>query len=91
VIEHTGLRNPCHQIEDFQPGLLKHMVEAKPTGVVRKAGVMSVVLQGGEVRPGDAIEIELPPLPYQPLIYRVPELEVRVTSVHREAEGIPPA
>jgi MOSC domain-containing protein YiiM len=88
VIELTGLRNPCHQIEDFQPGLLKHMVEAKPTGVVRKAGVMGVVLQGGEVRPGDAIEVELPPLPHQPLIYRVPELEVRITSVRREAEGI---
>jgi vanillate O-demethylase ferredoxin subunit len=88
VIELTGLRNPCHQIEDFQPGLLKHMVEATPTGVVRKAGVMSVVLQGGDVRPGDAIEIELPPLPHEPLIYRVPELEVRITSVRREAEGI---
>jgi|SRR6185437_6088081 len=76
VIELTGLRNPCHQIEDFQPGLLKHVVESKPTGLVRKAGVMSVVLQGGEVRPGDPIEIELPPLPHKPLIYRVPELEV---------------
>jgi MOSC domain-containing protein YiiM len=72
VIELTGLRNPCHQIEDFQPGLLKLMVEATPAGVVRKAGVMSVVLQGGEVRPGDAIAIELPSLPHQPLIYRVP-------------------
>lgn len=91
VIELTGLRNPCHQIEDFQPGLLKLMVEAKPTGVVRKAGVMSVVLQGGDVRPGDAIEIELPPLPHQPLIYRVPELEVQTAPVRREAEGTPPA
>jgi len=91
VIELTGLRNPCHQIEDFQPGLLKHLVEKKPTGLVRRAGVMSVVLQGGDVRPGDAIEIELPPLPHEPLIYRVPELEVRMTSVSREAEGIPPA
>jgi MOSC domain-containing protein YiiM len=72
VIELTGLRNPCRQIEDFQSGLLKHLVEAKPSGVVRKAGVMGVVLQGGEVRPGDTIEIELPPLPHQPLIYRVP-------------------
>jgi MOSC domain-containing protein YiiM len=91
LIELTGLRNPCHQIEDFQPGLLKHLVEKKPTGLVRRAGVMSVVLQGGDVRPGDAIEIELPPLPHEPLIYRVPELEVRMTSVSREAEGIPPA
>jgi tetrachlorobenzoquinone reductase len=88
VIELTGLRNPCHQIEDFQPGLLQHVVESKPTGLVRKAGVMSIVLQGGEVRPGDAIEIELPPPPHEPLIYRVPELEVRIASVRREAEGI---
>ena len=88
VIELTGLRNPCHQIEDFQPGLLKHVVESKPTGLVRKAGVMSIVLRGGEVRPGAPIEIELPPLPHEPLIYRVPELEARIASVRREAEGI---
>jgi vanillate O-demethylase ferredoxin subunit len=88
VIELTGLRNPCHQIEDFQPGVLQHVVESKPTGLVRKGGVMSVVLRGGEVRSGDAIEIELPPLPHQPLIYRVPEIEVRIVSIRREAEGI---
>ena len=88
VIELTGLRNPCHQIEDFQAGLLKHVVETKPTGLVRKAGVMSVVLRGGEVRLDDAIEIELPPLPHEPLIYRVPELEVQITSIRREADGV---
>jgi MOSC domain-containing protein YiiM len=74
IIELTGLRNPCHQIEDFQPGLLKHLVEKMPTGLVRRAGVMSIVLKGGDVRPGDPIEIELPPLPHEPLIYRTPEL-----------------
>jgi MOSC domain-containing protein YiiM len=74
VIELTGLRNPCHQIEDFQAGLLKHLVEKKPTGLVRRAGVMSIVLRGGDVRTGDSIEIELPPLPHEPLIYRTPEL-----------------
>ena len=88
VIELTGLRNPCSQIEDWQPGLLKHVAVARPTGLVRKAGVMSIVLAGGEVRPGDAIAIELPPLPHEPLIYRVPEIEVLVTSIRREAEGI---
>jgi MOSC domain-containing protein YiiM len=87
VIELTGLRNPCHQIEDFQAGLLKHVVESKPTGLVRKAGVMSIVLRGGEVRPGDTIEIELPPLPHQPLAYCIPAREVRMASVRREAEG----
>ena len=88
IIELTGLRNPCHQIEDFQPGLLKHVVETRPTGLVRKAGVMSIVLRGGDVRPGDSIEIELPPSPHEPLIYRTPELDVRITSIRREAEGI---
>lgn len=88
VIELTGLRNPCHQIETFQPGLLKHVVEPKPTGLVRRAGVMSIVLKGGDVRPGDPIEVELPPLPHEPLIYRVPELELRISAIRREAEGI---
>ena len=74
IIELTGLRNPCHQIEDFQPGLLKHLVEKKPAGLVRRAGVMSIVLKGGEVRSGDSIEIKLPSLPHAPLIYRTPEL-----------------
>ena len=76
VVELTGLRNPCHQIETWQPGLLKHVVVKHSTGVVRKAGVMGIVLQGGEVRPGDPIVIELPPFPHEPLIYRVPEPEV---------------
>lgn len=31
--------------------------------LVRKAGIMSVVLEGGEVRPGDPIEVLLPPEP----------------------------
>ena len=87
VIELTGLRNPCHQIETWQPGLLKHVVEKTPAGLVRKGGVMSIVLQGGDVRPGDPIVIELPPLPHQPLIYRVPDLEVRNVSVRRGGGG----
>lgn len=72
VLELTGLRNPCIQVELFQPGLLRHLVEKTPSGLVRKAGVMSVVLRGGEVRMDDGIQIELPPLPHSPLIYRVP-------------------
>jgi ferredoxin-NADP reductase/MOSC domain-containing protein YiiM len=88
IIELTGLRNPCHQIEDFQPGLLQHVVESTPAGLVRKGGVMSIVLRGGEVRRGAPIRVELPPLPHQPLIYRVPILDLRITSVRREAEGI---
>jgi MOSC domain-containing protein YiiM len=61
----TGLRNPCKQIEDFGAGLLEAVLERRADGtLVRKAGVMGVVLEGGAVRPGDAIEIELPPLPH---------------------------
>ena len=74
VIELTGLRNPCHQIDSFQSGLLKHCKEVTPDGVVRKTGVMSIVLQGGIVRPGDAIDIELPPEPHASLVYRVPNM-----------------
>ncbi len=73
IVELTGLRNPCQQIEKFQTGLLQHVVERTQTGLVRKAGVMSIVLRGGEVKPGDAIKVELPPEPHQPLVYRVPE------------------
>jgi MOSC domain-containing protein YiiM len=73
IIELTGLRNPCRQIEEFQAGLLSHLVERRPTGVVRKGGVMSIVLKGGIVRAGDRIEIELPPAPHASLIYRAPE------------------
>jgi MOSC domain-containing protein YiiM len=72
VVELTGLRNPCRQIEEFQAGLLSHLVERGPNGIVRKGGVMSVVLRGGIVRPGDRIEIELPERPHAPLAYRVP-------------------
>ena len=72
VIELTGLRDPCSLIEKFQPGLLQHLVEKTPTGIVRKTGVMSIVIKGGEIYPGDVISIELPPLPHEPLVYRVP-------------------
>ncbi|WP_327663611.1 MULTISPECIES: MOSC domain-containing protein [unclassified Streptomyces] len=69
VVEITGLRNPCVQIDAFQDGLLKRVVGRDPeTGeLVRKAGVMSVVREGGEVRPGDAIRVELPAEPFRPL------------------------
>lgn len=69
VVEVTGLRNPCPQIEAFQEGLLKQVVGRDDDGnVVRKAGIMSVVLVGGEVRPGDEIRVELPAEPHSPLV-----------------------
>ncbi|MBD0740890.1 MOSC domain-containing protein [Streptomyces sp. CBMA152] len=68
VVEITGLRNPCAQIDTFQNGLLKQVVGRDETGaVVRKAGIMSVVRSGGVVRPGDPIEVELPAEPHRPL------------------------
>ncbi|MGV3494244.1 MAG: MOSC domain-containing protein, partial [Ramlibacter sp.] len=55
-IEITGLRNPCSQIDRFQPGLMQAVLDRDAQGnLVRKAGVMAVVLAGGQVRPGDAI------------------------------------
>jgi MOSC domain-containing protein YiiM len=63
-----GLRNPCAQINGFQPGLLKEVIGRGADGEpVRKAGVMSVVLRGGRIRPGDPVAIELPPGPHLPL------------------------
>jgi MOSC domain-containing protein YiiM len=67
----TGLRNPCQQINGFEPGLLREVLGRAEDGTVeRKGGVMSVVLTGGAVRPGDAVRVELPagaPEPLQPV------------------------
>lgn len=68
VLEITGLRNPCIRIEHFQPGLLKAVIDRGPNGeVILKAGVMSIVREGGIVRPGDTIEVEWPSTPHLPL------------------------
>lgn len=68
VVEVTGLRNPCVQIDAFQAGLLKQVVGRDADGnLVRKAGIMSIVRTGGLVRPGDVIEAELPAGPHRPL------------------------
>ncbi|MGP3971847.1 MOSC domain-containing protein [Streptomyces sp. 6N223] len=68
VVEVTGLRNPCSQIDGFQHGLLKQVVFRDEAGnLVRKAGIMGFVVRGGEVRPGDAIRVEPPTGPHRPL------------------------
>jgi MOSC domain-containing protein YiiM len=65
VVRVTGLRNPCQQINDFRSGLLKIAVSRAENGqLVRKAGIMSVVEQGGTVCPGDTIRVELPAEPH---------------------------
>jgi MOSC domain-containing protein YiiM len=68
VVEITGLRNPCAQLNKLQPGLMAATLARDPAGnLVRKAGIMAIVLQDGEVGEGDVIEVEPPPLPHRPL------------------------
>ncbi len=68
VLQVTGLRNPCAQIERFQPGLLAAVLDRGPNGeVIRKAGIMTIVREGGIIRQGDPITTELPPPPHLPL------------------------
>ena len=68
IVEVTGLRNPCNQLNGIQPGLLEAVIERRPDGsLVRKAGIMGIVLVGGEVRAGDAIGVERPAEPWREL------------------------
>ncbi len=64
VVEVKGLRTPCSQIDNFQPGLMAACLDRDADGnLIRKSGVMGVVVAGGEVRPGDSIRVELPSEP----------------------------
>lgn len=68
VVEVTGLRNPCAQLDRFRPGLTAAVLGRDGNGnPVRKAGVMGIVVTGGCVRVGDAIAVELPPPPHRSL------------------------
>lgn len=68
VIRVTGLRNPCWQLDHFQQGLMAATLDRDADGgLVRKAGIMAVVLTGGEVRPGDSITVTPPDGPAKPL------------------------
>lgn len=65
VVEVTGLRNPCAQLDDLRPGLMAAVLDRGPDGsLIRKAGIMGIVLRGGIVNPGDRIEVELPEPPF---------------------------
>ena len=67
-VQITGLRNPCRQLDRFRPGLMAATLARGADGnLVRKAGVMAIVIAGGVVRPDDPIHMALPPQPYQPL------------------------
>ncbi|BBE74590.1 MOSC domain-containing protein [Oharaeibacter diazotrophicus] len=68
VVEVTGLRNPCAQLDCFQKGLTAALLGRDADGgLVRKAGVMAIVVAGGTVGPDDPIGVELPPRPWQRL------------------------
>jgi MOSC domain-containing protein YiiM len=68
LVEITGLRNPCKQLEGIQPGLMVATLDRGEQGeLIRKAGVMAVVLESGDVRPGDTIEVVLPAPPHRSL------------------------
>ena len=65
VIEVTGLRNPCHQLDGLYEGLLKAVIDHDEDGnLIRLAGIMGIVLESGELKVGDHIEVELPPKPH---------------------------
>ena len=67
-IQITGLRNPCSQIDSIKQGLMKALLDRDEEGnLIRKAGIMAVVLEGGEVSVGDEIVVNLPEKPYQRL------------------------
>lgn len=68
VLQVTGLRNPCAQLDNYQKGLTKAVLDKDDSGnLIRKAGIMAVVLKGGTVQLDDAIKIELPEIPHQKL------------------------
>lgn len=68
VVEVTGLRNPCVQLDGIQQGLMQATLDRDAGGnVVRKSGIMAIVVSGGEVRPGDRIGVQLPPKPHRAL------------------------
>jgi MOSC domain len=68
VLEVTGLRNPCTQLDGFRPGLMRAVLDRDDDGtLIRKAGIMAVVLAGGVVRPGDPIVTSTPAGPLRPL------------------------
>lgn len=68
VVQVTGLRNPCRQIDKFQPGLMAAMLGRDAQGQVAiRSGIMGIVVAGGDVRPGDVIGVALPPEPHQPM------------------------
>jgi MOSC domain-containing protein YiiM len=67
VVEITGARKPCHQIDKFQQGLLHELLDKSGETLRSKSGIMGIVLAGGDIAPGDAIRVEPPQGPHRPL------------------------
>ncbi len=68
-IQVTGLRNPCYQLDNYEQGLMTAVLDHDEEGnLIRLAGIMAIVLQGGVVSKGDTIEVELPSEPHRPLL-----------------------
>lgn len=68
VVKITGLRNPCTQIDTFQKGLMKAVLDRDECGkLIRKAGIMGIVVSHGEVSMGDRIVVQLPDKQSEPL------------------------
>ena len=69
VVEVTGLREPCVQMDKFQKGLMKAVIGRKDDGRVQmRSGIMGIVIVGGMVRVEDGIEVELPVGPFRELV-----------------------
>ncbi|HEY9767377.1 MAG TPA: MOSC domain-containing protein [Coleofasciculaceae cyanobacterium] len=68
VIQITGLRNPCAQLDNFKPGLMAAVLDRDKEGkIIRKAGIMGIVLASGVISAGNIIQTEFPSLPHRPL------------------------
>lgn len=68
IVEVTGLRNPCYQLDGHQDGLMKASLDKDENGaLIRKAGIMGIVIADGSVAAGDTIRAELPPEPHEKL------------------------
>lgn len=67
VVEVTGLRNPCSQLDKLSSGLMEATFAREGDTVRPLSGIMGIVLHGGDVRPNDTIRVELPSKPHLPL------------------------
>jgi MOSC domain-containing protein YiiM len=65
ILRVTGLRNPCKQLNEFAPGLMAAVLDREADGsLIRKAGIMAIVVEGGAISTGDRVHVTLPPQPY---------------------------